>query len=728
MDDTGGVGSIAEKSNGKFVTNINLPDVLKNNSTIQKLVIPKGIYKISDINFSKMDNSMLRGYTSLTPLCPMLAAVEVDVKNAMLASVDGVLYSKDMKTLLYCPPGKTGELVVPEGVTRINSLAFQECAKLTRISLPSTVVNIDEAAFGGNSSLKVLEVSKINPSFQTKSNVLFTKSGEALVAYAGGKSNSSYTIPEKVKVIRAAAFMGCRSLYQINTFRNLTTIAIEAFENCTNLKSIKLSKGLRDIYAGAFLNCSSLENLSFPDGTRYIFDEALTGCSNLAYITFPKSIQSLPSDLYNVEGRTIWNYSPYYCGIANENSAANITVYSYKNSYVAAYLKKNGINVKYLKTNYIPDINKDSIPSSAVKGIGKADKSWYSKKSQVYYVNNPDQLAGLAELVNDGTNFIGKTVNLTSDLDLSCYSNWIPIGKQTEDGLILFQGTFNGNNYKIYNLRINRSNDCQGLFGAISGTVNDVVVENALVAGNNWVGILSGSTSGGVINNCRVSGKVYGFEAVGGLVGQCFSNIRSGSVDAEIFGILSTGGFAGNNHAVISECSNSGEVRGYEQVGGYSGVSFQGSEVKNCTNNMTVAGDINVGGFVGFYFDGTGISDCINRGVITGNENIGGIAGYLRVTVNNCTNQASVTGIYYTGGIAGNLNAGYIKSCTNGSAIAGNSGVGGILGNLYWRHQPKERVVNCVNSGKISGITYYASLVGKDKTGIDLNQLMDEDQ
>lgn len=727
VDETGTIGSITEKSNGKFVTTINLPDVLKNNTTVQKLIIPKGIYKISNINYSKMDSSMLRAYRSLTPSCPMLATVEVDDNNSLLTSVEGVLYSKDGKTLLYCPPGKAGDLIVPEGVTKISFLAFQECEKLTRISLPSTVTEIDEAAFGGNSSLKVLEVSKANPCFQSKSNVIFTKSGETLVAYAAGKKSSSYTIPRKVKIIRAAAFMGCRNLTQINTYENLTTISVEAFENCTKLKNIKFTKGLRDIYAGAFRNCSSLVKLNFPDGTRYIFEDAFTGCSKLVNITLPKSVQSLPGDLYSVEGRTIWNYSPYSFSNVEGDKADNITVYCYPNSTVATYLKKNKIAIKYYKTNFVTDLKMDNVPATAVRGRGKADKSWYSINALEYTIKNPDQLAGLAELVNTGTDFYGKKVNLISDLDLSCYPNWIPIGKQSVNGLLLFKGTFNGNNHMIYNLRSKRSSDCQGLFGAMNGTISDVVVSNAQVAGNNWVGILCGATAGGRINNCKVSGKVSGNEATGGLVGQCFSSIRSCSVNAEISGILSTGGIAGSNHAVISGCSNNGKVSGYEQVGGYAGVSFDGSEIKNSSNSMTVTGDINVGGFVGFYFDGTGINSSTNNGAVTGSENVGGITGNLRVTLDNCTNKGIVSGTYNTGGIAGTLNAGYIKNCLNGGAVSGTSGVGGILGYLYYIHQPKERVLISSNTGKVSGRYNYTTLIGKDRTNTDLNQLMEEE-
>lgn len=65
--------------------------------------------------------------------CPDLQEIQVHPANANYASYDGVLYSKDMKTLMQCPAGKSGIITVPESVTAISQNAFSNCAKITAI-------------------------------------------------------------------------------------------------------------------------------------------------------------------------------------------------------------------------------------------------------------------------------------------------------------------------------------------------------------------------------------------------------------------------------------------------------------------------------------------------------------------------------------------------------------------------------------------------------------------
>ncbi|MCL1981582.1 MAG: hypothetical protein FWG53_00625 [Clostridiales bacterium] len=60
---------------------------------------------------------------------------------------------------------------------------------------------------------------------------------------------------------------------------------------------------------------------------------------------------------------------------------------------------------------------------------GTLDSSWYNDIDLEFEINNADQLAGLAQLINDGTDdFHGKTITLSADIDLSEY------GKGWNDG------------------------------------------------------------------------------------------------------------------------------------------------------------------------------------------------------------------------------------------------------------------------------------------------------
>ena len=79
--------------------------------------------------------------------CNSLAAVTVSDHNEKYVSHEGVLYNKDKTVLISCPAGKSGDYIVPSGVTTISSYAFYACTKLTAITLPSSVTSIGQDAF-----------------------------------------------------------------------------------------------------------------------------------------------------------------------------------------------------------------------------------------------------------------------------------------------------------------------------------------------------------------------------------------------------------------------------------------------------------------------------------------------------------------------------------------------------------------------------------------------------
>ena len=80
--------------------------------------------------------------------------ITVDPANETYCSVDNVVYSKDMKTLILCVPGKTGTLIVPNTVTSISSGAFC-CSKLTEVVFPEGLQSIGSRAFYESSIKKV---------------------------------------------------------------------------------------------------------------------------------------------------------------------------------------------------------------------------------------------------------------------------------------------------------------------------------------------------------------------------------------------------------------------------------------------------------------------------------------------------------------------------------------------------------------------------------------------
>ena len=122
-----------------------------------EVVIPDGQTAIADSAFYKsIEMTLLSIPASVDSIglhavdhCFKLVAFKVDSNNPTYKTIDGVLYSKDGKTLILCPPGKVGEFVVPAAATTIAPYAFSTCKKLTSIVLPKGIEVIPEGAFQG---------------------------------------------------------------------------------------------------------------------------------------------------------------------------------------------------------------------------------------------------------------------------------------------------------------------------------------------------------------------------------------------------------------------------------------------------------------------------------------------------------------------------------------------------------------------------------------------------
>ncbi len=286
-----------------------------------------------------------------------------------------------------------------------------------------------------------------------------------------------------------------------------------------------------------------------------------------------------------------------------------------------------------------------------------ADTAWYADSETSFTLTTAEQLAGLAELVNGGNNFTGKTVVLGYDIDLFGIE-WIPIGIDTNDGLKAFAGTFNGNNKTVSNLVINTAYvGNAGLFGCVkSGAViKDLALSNVTINTTNGtpadteagkaVGALVGGLSYSnvpntkvLIRNITVTGaNIKGAGRVGGIVGWVKDSISG----VEIYNVNVTG-----NISAVFNTDNG------DKAGGIIGQTQSATIIKDATANVVIAGFRDLGGIAGYSNVGT-YKDCSTSGSVTASpiEGVskdpyaGGILGRLgsNVTITNCNSAATVT-------------------------------------------------------------------------------------
>jgi len=224
-------------------------------------------------------------------------------------------------------------------------------------------------------------------------------------------------------------------------------------------------------------------------------------------------------------------------------------------------------------------------------------------------IMNAEELALFGNNVNKGTTYAGYTVKLGCDIDLAAH-NWTPMASSTNPS---FQGTFDGQNRTISNVKISGSAECLCFFGAsYHPTIKNVIFDNATISGGDNACVVV--NFGALVQNVTVKNStITGKERVGAIAG---------------------GGYVSCKNCTVENCT----ITGTEQVAAVSGymcgIEGSGNTVKNCTITATVN---RAGGVFG---------------KIEANDN-GTTAGY--VWSNNKVENTKITAPEWVGGVASQI-------------------------------------------------------------------------
>ena len=229
---------------------------------------------------------------------------------------------------------------------------------------------------------------------------------------------------------------------------------------------------------------------------------------------------------------------------------------------------------------------------------------------------------------------------LTADINLTTYSNWDPIGDNTNK----YTGRFKGNGFIIDNLTISRSTtDYVGLFGSANARFESVGITNVSITADEYVGALSGANNGRVIGCWSTGSVTAGAGPSGGLLG--WSNnanaITSSYSTASATGTLHVGG-------LIGACQGCGITNSYAT----------GAVTRSSGTATTIGGLMGSGGTgTASYYDTT-TSGCVSGGTAGCTTSAGG-SGVTGQTTSALQTPVGYTGIYANwnaniDGVAGN--------------------------------------------------------------------------
>ena len=176
---------------------------------------------------------------------PTVESVTVSETNPDFTVEDGLLYSKDMKTLIGCPPAlERKSLQISEQTERIGDYAFYVCLPLETAVVPEHIKHINCNAFSACLNLKYAE------------------------------------LPESITSVSGDMFFYCESLTEVVLHGKVQTIGYGAFNHCKSLTDFQIPETVTQVGWKAFEDAGCSEN---ADGLHYVqnwlvgFDEAITG-------------------------------------------------------------------------------------------------------------------------------------------------------------------------------------------------------------------------------------------------------------------------------------------------------------------------------------------------------------------------------------------------------------------------------------------------------------------
>ena len=305
---TGAVGSmvIPSTTNGYPVTGIGT-NAFFLYSSLTNVSIPNSITVIGPFAFadSSLTNAIIPA--SVTNIgvaafqCQTLKNITVDAANSFYSSASGVLFNKNLTTLVQYPGALAGDYTISNGVISIRDYAFYKSTRLTGVTIPSSITSIGDYAFSACNLRNVTIPNSV------------TNLGVGVFAYDNHLTNAA--LGNGITRIQSLAFNLCSGLTSITIPNSVTRIENSAFWRCYGLTNLILGSGVKTIENAAFWECNGLTSVTIPSSVTNL-ENAFDISDNLQSVYFqgnapvvdPNAFGSLyPITAYYLPGTTGWS-------------------------------------------------------------------------------------------------------------------------------------------------------------------------------------------------------------------------------------------------------------------------------------------------------------------------------------------------------------------------------------------------------------------------------------
>ena len=259
-------------------------------SNIQELHIPRSVEQIGEKALGGSENMLLsvesgNPYYDSREDCNAVIETKTNrlIKGSNTSHIPSTVTSIGISAFEMCT-GIT-ELNLSEGLTVIESMAFDGCKNLASVSLPKSLITIGDAAFAYTAVTEMDLPSQVD--------------SIGTCAFNGCRQLKRVKVPDTVKHFGNQVFCACESLEEVNLPSGLTKIGSSMFSFCKKLSHVVIPSGVRSIDYQAFYECSSLESLDFPEGLKIIGGSAFYSCFSLKKVNLPNTVQTIHSNAFD---------------------------------------------------------------------------------------------------------------------------------------------------------------------------------------------------------------------------------------------------------------------------------------------------------------------------------------------------------------------------------------------------------------------------------------------
>ena len=289
------------------------------NAYITSVVIPEGVTSIGDAAFFNCKNLtsvvIPESVTSINSEafihCDKLTSVVLPksvsfIGNGAFKGCKGTV-DKDgfgvIGNTIVSYHGTDTDIVIPDGITVIEGVAFHNQLNITTVTIPESVTLIGDFAFSGCANLKSVIISEGVTSIgayafadcKNLNSIVIPKTVKSIGGNAFSRCANliSATIPEGVSYIEDHTFYGCEKLTSVVIPESVTKIGNNAFYDCYKLTNVVIPTSVTSIEDCAFYACRELKSIVVPEGVTGIGERAFTSCLALSEAVIPSSVTAI---------------------------------------------------------------------------------------------------------------------------------------------------------------------------------------------------------------------------------------------------------------------------------------------------------------------------------------------------------------------------------------------------------------------------------------------------